>query len=217
MNIKDLILNPDKFFRDLSSKEPSLIIPFLIVLAVSVLDAIYMYFRTLVMINLFPPDIQSKISIILAISLLFSLLSRFVVWLLIASLMHLISAAFDGEGSFKRTLEFTGYGFLPNLIGLLIIIPISYYFLSNVQIPTLTMEQLQDPTVVKKIISSIIPKTMLYTTFLIDIAVILWNFGLWTYGIRYARNLDLNRAFIVALVPTILLFVYQLFGIIKML
>ena len=121
---------------------------------------------------------QSKMSILMVISIVSSLMGGFVKWLFIAGVMHLISMAFMREGPFKRTLEFIGYGFLTNLIGLLITIPIGYYFLSNAQVPTLTMKQLQNPTIIEQIISYIIPKTMAYTNFLINIAVILWNLGL---------------------------------------
>ena len=214
MSTKDLILNPDKFFRDLSNKEPSLIPPFLIILTLSVLNAIHAYYTTSVMMNLFPPEMQSNMSIILIVSMLSAFLGGFIGWLLIAGIMHLISIVFKGEGSFKRTLEFIGYGFFPNIVGVLITMLVSYYFLSNIQIPTLTMEQLQNPEVAEKILSSIIPDTMTYTTTLIDIAVTLWNLGLWTYGIKYARNLDLKKAFIVALVPTALFLISKLLSII---
>jgi len=131
--------------------------------------------------------------------------------------MHIISIAFKGEGSFKRTFEFTGYGFLPNLIALFITIPIGYYFLSNAHIPTLTMAQLQNPVIVKQVMSSIIPKPMLYVNLLVGMAVSLWNLGLWTYGIKYARNLELKKAFIVALIPIILFGAYQLYSVAKFL
>ncbi|WP_245528976.1 Yip1 family protein [Methanotorris formicicus] len=160
-------------------------------------------------------------SMMMAISMIItavsSLIGGFISWLLIAGVMHLISMAFNGVGSFKRTFEFTGYGFLPNLIALCITIPIGYYFLSNAHIQTLTMAQLQNPVVVKQVMSSIIPKPMIYTNLLIGIAVSLWNLGLWTYGIKYARNLELKKAFIVALIPTVLFGAYQLYSVAKFL
>jgi len=217
MNIRELILNPDNFFKNLSNKESSLIMPLLIVLTLSVLNSIYTYYETSIMFNLFPPDIQSKMSILMIFSVASSVIGGFIIWLFIAGIIHLISMAFKGERSFKRTLEFIGYGFLPNPIGSLISILVGHYFLSSVQVPTLTMEQLQNPTVAEKAISSIIPKTMVYTNLLINIAVILWNLGLWTYGIKYARDLELKKAFIVALIPVVLFLIYQVYGVIKML
>ncbi|AEF96609.1 Yip1 family protein [Methanotorris igneus] len=217
MNIKELILNPNNFFKNLADKDVSLKTPFLIVLMFSVLMCIYSYYTTSIMFKIFPPDMQNMMSIMRIISAVSTLVGGFIAWLLIAGVMHLISMAFKGEGSFKRTFEFTGYGFLPNLIALCITIPIGYYFLSNAHVPTLTMAQLQNPAVVKQVMSSIIPKPMVYTNLLIGIAVSLWNLGLWTYGIKYARNLELKKAFIVALIPTVLFGAYQLYSVAKFL
>ncbi len=217
MNLKELITNPNDFFKDLSYKEISLKMPFLIVLIFSVLMSIYTYYTTSIMFKIFPSDMQSMMALSTIIAAVSALVGGFISWLLIAAIMHIISIAFKGEGPFKRTFEFTGYGFLPNLIGLCITIPIGYYFLSNAHIPTLTMAQLQNPIVVKQVMSSIFPKTMLYVNLLIGIAVSLWNLGLWTYGIKYARNLELKKAFIVALIPTVLFGAYQLYSIAKLL
>lgn len=49
-----------------------------------------------------------------------SFISVFAVWLILAVIMHGLSAFFDDKGSFGRAFEFTGYGFLPSLIGSLI-------------------------------------------------------------------------------------------------
>ncbi len=217
MNLKELILNPNDFFKNLSCKETSLKTPFLIVLIFSVLMSAYTYYTTSIMFKIFPSDMQSMMSIMIIITAVSSLVGGFISWLLVAAVMHIISIAFKGEGSFKRTFEFTGYGFLPNLIALCITIPIGYYFLSNAHIPTLTMAQLKNPVVVKQVMSSIIPKTMVYVNLLIGIAVSLWNLGLWTYGIKYARNLELKKAFIVALIPTVLFGIYQLYSVAKFL
>ncbi|WP_456420116.1 Yip1 family protein [Methanocaldococcus infernus] len=216
MNIKELILNPNNFFKNLANREVSLKTPFLIVLTFSVFMSIYTYYTTSTMFKIFPSDMQGIMSMMMIISATSALVGGFVSWIIIAGIMHIISMIFKGEGSFKRTLAFVGYGFLPNIIGLLISIPITYYFLSNAHIPTLTMEQLQNPEVLKQVIKSMFPKSMLYTNLLIGLAVTLWNLYIWTYAIKYARNLELRKAFIVALIPTLLFGLYQLYKIIKL-
>lgn len=210
MNIRDLILDPDKFFRELSNREPSLLTPFLIALTLSVLNTIYAYYKFSVMASFFPPDMQELLSIFLVFALLTSFLGGFIGWVLVAGIMHLVSILFKGKGPFKRTLEFIGYGFFPNIVGVLLTMLISYYFLSGLELPTLATEQLKNPEVARRIITSLIPMTMKYTLALIEIGVLLWNLVLWTYGIKYARNLDLKRAFIVALVPIVLHLIHRL-------
>ena len=217
MNLKELILNPKDFFKNLKEKEPSLKEPFLIVLIFAIMLTIHTYFTTSKIFQIYPVDFQKMMSFMLIITAISTFIGAFVSWLIIAGVMHLISMAFKGEGSFKRTFKFTGYGFVPNIIALLVTVPISYYFLSNVDVPTLTMSQLQNPEIIKQVVSSIIPKNLIYMNLLIGIAVSLWNLGLWTYAIKYARNLELKKAFIVALIPTVLFGAYQLYSVLKLL
>jgi hypothetical protein len=81
-----------------------------------------------------------------------SFVGMFAVWLILAVIMHGLSAFFDGKGSFRRTFEFVGYGFLPSLVGSLITIPMSAYYVINAEIPGITMEQLQqNPDVMKSL------------------------------------------------------------------
>ncbi|GBF35996.1 Yip1 family protein [Methanofervidicoccus abyssi] len=196
MNIKELILNPDRFFRDLSNKEPSLTTPFIIIFILSVLDAIYtcVYFYYFFLTSAGFDLCSSDILVILTVSLIFIILVAFlsisIGWLLAAGIMYLISKLFKGKGSFKRTMEFTGYGYFPTIIGVLISILVSYYFFSNNQVLT--------PEVADKIYTFITP---------IGIVTTLWTLGLWTYGIKYAMNLDLKKAFVVALLLVVLLFI----------
>ncbi|WP_456374636.1 YIP1 family protein [Methanocaldococcus sp.] len=217
MDIKELILNPNNFFKNLVNREISLKEPFIIVLIFSILLSIYSYYTSSVMFKIFPPDMQSMLSFMTIISAISAFIGGFVAWLLIAIVMHIISMAFGGKGSFKRTFEFTGYGFLPNLIALCITIPIGYYFLSNVHIPALSMEQLKNPIIVKMVMKQIFPKTLIYTNTLIGFAVTIWNLYIWTYAIKYARNLELKKAFITALIPTVIFGLYQLYSVLKFL
>jgi len=46
---------------------------------------------------------------------------------IIAVIMHGLSAFFEGEGEFRRTFEFVGYGFFPSLVGSLITVPHQHY------------------------------------------------------------------------------------------
>ncbi|ADC70046.1 Protein of unknown function DUF2143 [Methanocaldococcus sp. FS406-22] len=217
MQIIEALTNPDAFFKKLSQKEVSLKEPFLIVLIFSILIAISAYISTSAIYKIFPPQYQQMMAFVKIIGLISSFVGGIVSWLIIAGVMYLISMAFKGKGSFKKTLSFTGYGFLPNIIGALITIPIAYYFLSQVHVQPLTIAQMQNPVIVQMAIKQIIPKTLIYTNTIIGFGITLWNLYIWTYAIKYARNLDLKKAFITALIPTIIFGLYQLYSVIKFL
>lgn len=217
MNIIEALTNPDTFFKKLSQKEISLKEPFLIVLIFSILIAISAYISTSFIYKIFPPQYQQVLAFTKIIALISAFIGGIVSWLIIAGVMHLISIIFKGEGSFKKTLSFTGYGFLPNIIGAIITIPIAYYYLSQIHIPQLTISQLQNPVIIKMIMKQIFPKTLIYTNAVIGFAVTIWNLYIWTYAINYARNLDLKKAFITALIPTVIFGLYQLYNVLKFL
>jgi hypothetical protein len=217
MQIIEALTNPEAFFKKLSQKEISLKDPFLIVLVFSVLIAISAYISTSTIYKIFPPQYQQTIAFMKIIGLISTFIGGIISWLIIGGFMHLISIAFKGEGNFKKTLSFAGYGFLPNIIGALIAIPIAYYFLSQVHVQPLTIAQMQNPAIVQMAIKQMIPKTLIYTNTIIGFGITLWNLYIWTFAIKYARNLDLKKAFITALIPTVIFGLYQLHALLKFL
>ncbi len=124
--------------------------------------------------------------------------------------MHGISSLFKGKGSFRRTFEFTGYGFLPSLVGSLITVPMSAYYIFKAEIPKISIAQLQNPNVIKGIMLSLIPKSLIYSNLIIYLAITAWSLTIWTFAIKHAREIELRNAFITASIPTVLFGIYQL-------
>jgi len=123
---------------------------------------------------------------------------------------------FDGKGSFRRTFEFVGYGFLPSLVGSAITTPLSLNYILNVQVPKISLAQLQqNPKIVKTIMLSLLPKSLLYSNIIINLAVTAWSLTIWTFAIKHARDIELRKAFITALIPTVLFCIYQLWNLLK--
>ena len=132
--------------------------------------------------------------------------------------MHGLSAFFDGEGSFRRTFEFTSYGFLPSLIGSLITIPMSAYHIMNAEVPKISIAQLQqDPDAMRAVMLSFIPKDLIYSNLIINFAVMIWSLVIWSFAIKHAREIEFREAFFTALIPTVLFGVYQIWSILKVL
>lgn len=132
--------------------------------------------------------------------------------------MHGVSSFFNGEGSFRRTFEFTGYGFLPSLIGAIITTPVSYYCISQAQLPKISPSQLvQNPDIAKTLITYLLPKSVVYSNLIINLALTAWSLTIWTFAIRHAREIELKKAFTTALIPTLLFGAHQIWNILKIL
>uniref|UniRef100_A0A7J2THP5 Yip1 domain-containing protein n=1 Tax=Archaeoglobus fulgidus TaxID=2234 RepID=A0A7J2THP5_ARCFL len=64
---------------------------------------------------------------------------------------------------------------------------------------------------------SIIPRDLIYSNLIINIAVTAWSLTIWSFALRHARELELREAFICASMPAMLFAVYQVWSILKLL
>ncbi len=129
-----------------------------------------------------------------------------------------MSAFFGGDGSFRRTFEFTGYGFFPSLIGSAITIPMSAYYILNAEVPRISITQLQqNPDVMKAVMLSLVPKDLVYSNLMVNFAVTIWSLVIWSFAVKHAREIELKKAFISALIPTVLFGIYQVWSISRLL
>jgi len=162
----DVLTNPDRFFAKLSARDVNMTIPLLIMLIANITVTV--------------PGIVAIIS----------LLTLFILWLLCTGVFYVISIFFGGEGSFKRCLEFVGYGFIP-LIVLLWIRPV---------------------------ILLTLPATIDFSSVysIIGIFLMLWSANIWIFGIKHARNLSVRNALITVGVPVGLYLLYRISMMYKM-
>jgi len=84
--------------------------------------------------------------------------------------------------------------------------------------PELALAQLQqNPDVMKSLMLSIIPKDLVYSNMIINLAVTAWSLTIWTFAVKHARAIELKKAFITALIPTVLFGIYQIWSLLKLL
>ncbi|WP_456471971.1 YIP1 family protein [Methanocaldococcus sp.] len=204
----NIIFNPDKFFKNFSKKD-DLIKPLLIITLFSTLLSINSYIKTSLVLKIFPkiPMLQ----IMPFISMIFSFIGGFISYLILAALFYIITIFLDGKGSFKKFLALFAYTYIPNIIGLILLIIANYYFLSNVDVQSIINLE-QNPEV---IIKNLYPKTLIFTEFLINLAVTIWNVVLWAYAIKYGREIEFKKALIIASIFGAISILLSVYGIIK--
>ncbi|WP_052299978.1 YIP1 family protein [Ferroglobus placidus] len=123
----------------------------------------------------------------------------------------------DGKGSFRRAFEFTGYGFLPSPIGSAIIIPMSVNYILNAKTPKISIAQLQNPDVMRAVMLHVLPKDLVYSNLIINLAVTVWSLVIWSFAIKHSREIEFRNAFITALIPTVLFGIYQVWSLLRLL
>ena len=120
-SLVNILINPNAFFKDASAEKESLKIPGLIVLALGIVSAVNAYLvgglTGKMMAGMFP----GMESIIAISTILGALIAVFIVWVIWTGVFYLLSSLFKGKGTFKRTLEFVGFGYLPQIFGVILI------------------------------------------------------------------------------------------------
>jgi hypothetical protein len=210
--IIDVLTHPDAFFEEKIKSEVELKTPFLFVAIAGVIGAIYGYEIGSLTGRMFA-GAGAGMGIFVAISsIIGAFIGVVVFWLIGSAIFYLVSMAFKGTGSFNRTLEGVGYGFIPQIFGSLITLGMGLYYLPMVQVPV--VRSFTDPTVIQNAVSGLMhdPAMLELTKVSVLIAVIflLWSANIWIYAIKYARNLSVKHAAISVLLPIIIYIIYTL-------
>jgi len=214
MNMK-LITNPDEFFAELKTKDISIIVPILIIIGIAILAGINQYVLINKIWQIVPENLAQLFTIGAYIGVIGAFIGTFATWFIITAIMYGLSALLGGKGSFYRTFTFIGYGFLPSLVGSLIATPISTYYIINANISEINLTYLkQNPEV---IITFLLPEEVIYSLLIINIAMIAWSLVIWSFALKHARDLSVNRALICVLVPTVPFGLYQIWRILALL
>ena len=213
-----VLINPDAFFRDAMGEKENFTIPVLIVLAVSILSAAYGYLiggLTSRMMSAVMPGLES---IILIATVIGTIVGTFVFWVVWAAVLYGFSAAFKGEGSFKRTLEFTGYGYLPQIAGSIITLIATFEYLPNVRVPQISTAGVPAEQIGQVIESAV--NTMMrdpamveltQITVLVTIVFLLWSANIWIFGIRNGRKLSPRDAALCVGIPVVIYILYMIY------
>jgi len=212
----EVLTNPNKFFETRKKGEESLKLPVFIVLISGIIGGISTFLSSSIMMEAMaktlPPEAQGFMSFMPIGSAIGAVIASFIAWLIIAAVFFGISCIFKGEGKFKRTLEFVGYGYIPTIIGGLISAVLVYNFVTTVQIPPITIT---DPTEIQEVITPLMKSPMMLLSSAVSILFMLWSANIWVFGLKHARNLSTRNALITVAIPVaayILYSVYRMVG-----
>jgi hypothetical protein len=209
----EVLTNPNKFFEARMNGEESLKIPVLIILINGIIGGIVAFLMVGITLEMLgetiPPEAMGIASTIGGISAFIgAVVVSFVIWVVFAALFFGISSIFKGEGKFKRTLEFVGYGYIPMIISGIIGVVLLYNFVSTAHIPVVT-----DPTMIEDALEPLLKSSTMLLSSAIGILFMLWSANIWVFGLKHARNLSTKNAVITIAIPVaayVLLTIYQL-------
>ena len=206
VSIFSVITNPRQFFEKKAGEPESLTLPVLIILLQGILGSISGYVIADLTTKMYPA-IGNFGPILGIFSIVGAIIGAFVFWVLITVLFYLISMAFKGEGGFRRTLEFIGYGSIPLIFGALISGIIILLYAPGIQVPVVTA-----PEDLAKAVTALMKEPVLRLSSLIGIVMTVWSANLWVFGIRVARKLSLKDAALTVGIPTAIYILYSIYS-----
>jgi len=124
-------------------------------------------------------------------------------WGVVAIVFYALSTAFGGTGSLKRTLEFVGYGYLPQIFGNIVNAAIMYVYVSGVRLPTVT-----DPAMIAEVTAQLMRDPLVQIAGVVGILFFLWSANIWVFALRYARGLSARNAALTVGIPVALYVLY---------
>ncbi len=209
--IKGILLYPERYFADVKNQEGSLKIPSLVIGLQSLFSSALQYFLMIKVSQILPNPIIHFYLVSGYIMMAVSFLSPFLNWLIFSLIMYGLSVFFGGKGSFRRTFEFIGYGFMPLTIGTIISDSVMINHISDIKLPKLTMIDLRNSEIMRSIASKIFPQDLVLSLAGMNTAFLVWSLMIWTYSLKIARNLRLRDSLVCSLIPTLLLWFIQIY------
>ncbi len=213
--LAELLLHPDTFFIERMKEPGDLKIPAIIVITGAIIAAVGAYLLSGIYEGLYMAAAGEGMASMMGLIGVISAFFAFIViwWVAVSGIFTLLSMAFAGTGTFRRTLEFTGYGLVPVVIGSVITVLISYYYLPMIEVPVIT--NIQDPAAVQRFMSGILEdpafREFTMVSSILTVVFLAWSANLWIFGIKHARSLSFRNAIIVVLVPVAIFAIYTLY------
>lgn len=194
-NVGTLLTDPNRFFEE-RRRDPSLVEPALLVLAIAIFSAISVAVTLLVFVETLSSDVEIFFIIGGIFGGLIAVVSPFVSWLLYAVAFQVLTYFFDGEGEFRDTFALTGWGFAPRLLAVIVSLVITVYLTQSIHIPV-------DPAAYQDFSNRIATHPLNLTASGLSIVFTLWSAYIWIPAVQQARNVTRGQATIAVGVPVL--------------
>lgn len=208
----DLLVNPDRFFKENLGDTEKLTVPGLIVLIGAIVGAISGYFLVAPTAAMMDSAMAGTGALFLVLGIVGGFIGIFLFWLIATAIFFLLSKIFKGEGTFNRSLEVVGYGYLPQLVGQVITLAAALYYIPKIAVPQLTSSVLQNPNLMAEASNSLLhdPAMIEFSqvSAVVGIVFLLWSANIWIFGMAHARKLSVKNAAICVGLPIVIYVVY---------
>jgi len=204
-----VLFDPGRFFETRMQEKPSLKIPALIAFAMGLIGAVSVIPMTDITMAMLPAEMQGLGVLMTVFSAGIAFVGGLLAWIIYGFVFHVVSLIFKGQGSLNRTMEFTGYGLLPQVFGGIIGTYFSYRLLSGLSIPSMTSpEQMVEFS--ENLVAVLTTSPLAQIAGLVSILFLVWSANIWIFGMKHARSLSTRDAVLTVGIPMGLYILYML-------
>lgn len=202
--LADLLTDPDRFLeREVESggfARPVAVVAVLgVVNALSGVPVVRATFAAL------PDTVAAFAGIGYAAAIVGGFLGAFVAWLAYSAVFLAIARiAFDGDGSFTRTLRATAWGFAPAIVVSAASGVVAFYVLQSVTFPA-------DPAGIQAFAEGLQRRPPFLAVGVLGVFFLLWQAFIWIFGVRHAQEVDLRDAAITVGVPVAAMILWRVY------
>lgn len=208
MSLVNTAVQPDVFFEE-RVDDLSLWPAVAIVLATAVFNIGATYLVTDRMFAAMSSDAQQFSVLAYGSAIVGGLVVTVGIWLLYTVTFHVLATLlYDGEGSFGETLAVTAWGHLPQALGALIALGVTYYVFS---VQGVVYPDTADMQAIQQYTQSIQARPVFQWSTAAGILFTLWSGFIWITGVSEAQDIEEQDAFVVVAVPVAISVVWTLY------
>ena len=198
----NLLTNPDRFFAELSGRDLDMRMPAAIVLLAAIATGIHIAAMSGVTTTPASSGVAVPFTgISVATGVIIGLILMSVTWFLFAGVFYAISTMLRGVGSFKRVLEFTGYGFIPAIIAPVIGLAAVWLAYPGIDFSTI------EPQLMKQ---TLMQNPLMKASDIAGIIFLLWSSVIWIFGVKHACNVSRRTATVTVVLPVAVYLLYSM-------
>lgn len=204
-----VLFDPGRFFESRMQGEPCLKVPALIALIIGLIAAVSTIPMMDITMAMLPADMQGLGVLMTAFSAAAAFVGGFLGWFIYSLIFYIVSMAFKGQGDLKRTVEFTGYGLLPQVFGGIIGTYFTYRLFSGLTVQPMTSpEQIVEFS--ENLVTLLTTSPLAQIAGIVSILFIVWSANIWVFGMKHARSLSTKNAVLTVGIPVGLYVLYML-------
>ena len=208
----EYLISPKTFFESCAGREPSLKVPALIILVMALLYAISGYMigeLTGRLLSGFMEGMAFFTAISVAVG---SFFAPWIMWIIAVVVLMIMIRVQKGSSSFKRVAEISGYGMVPLVIGAVISLALSLYYLPGIKV---TPIKVADPEQIQVLMTNfmnnpVMQEYTLISTF-VTIILLLWTANICAIGLEKCCSLSVKQSLIAVGVPVVVYILYSLY------